>query len=292
MNFDEQLKRAVDTLGERLRDDISRELRLLADDLAASARADREAASREAAASATQKAEEIARDQAVRTAAEAAEAMRAAVESARAEQAAVVSIPSPTAVVTSHAEPDDLEVGERLVTAIRAIDRARSLSEVLGALLESASHEAERAGVLLVRDARVRGWRFAGFAPSFDGAAIDIALDEAGAGILAHAVEHRRAASSDLDGPAPAFAGLAEHADSTEAIAIPIVLAGEVVAVLYVDQRDAEPGILTLEPATLEVLARHAASVLETLTALKAVRSMTGAGAVDEENLFAKVGRS
>ena len=83
-----------------------------------------------------------------------------------------------------------------------------------------------------------------------------------------------------LDGPAPPFAELGEHADSTEAIAIPIVLAGEVVAVLYVDQPDAEPGILTLEPATLEVLARHAARALESLTAFKAVRSIVRADAL------------
>jgi hypothetical protein len=277
MNFDVQLKRAVDTLGERLRDDITRELRLLADDLVASAQADREAAASQAAQEATEKAEASARLQAERIAVEAAEATRAAVAAVRAEHAAVAAeTPPPTAVPSTHAEPDDLEIGERLVAAIRAIDRARSLSEVLNALLESASHEAERAGVLLIRGRRARGWRFAGFPSSFDGTAIDIGLEESG--IIAHAVEHRRAASSDSDGPAPAFAELSEHADSSEAIAIPIALAGEVVAVLYVDQRDPEPGILTLEPATLEVLARHAASALEALTAVKAVRSITRTG--------------
>jgi hypothetical protein len=144
------------------------------------------------------------------------------------------------------------------------------LSEVLEALLASARHEAARAGVLLVRDGRVRGWRFSGFASSFDGNAIDLPIDESG--IIGQAVEHQRPASSESDGLAPAFAELAENADSTEAIAFPIVLGGEVVAVLYVDQPDMEPGVLTLEPAALEVLARYAGRALEALTAFQAAR--------------------
>jgi GAF domain-containing protein len=152
---------------------------------------------------------------------------------------------------------------------------------VLDALVASASQEADRAGVLLIRGGRVHGWRLSGFAPSFEASAIDIGLNDAG--IIAIAVEQQRAASSDSDGPAPPFAELGDRADSTEAIAVPIVLAGEVVAVLYVDQPDAEPGILTLEPATLEVLARHAARALEALTAFKAVRSITGADAASAD---------
>jgi hypothetical protein len=261
MNFDDQLKRAVDTLGDRLRDDISRELRLLTDDLAAAAQTDREAAASLAAEAATEKAEAAAR--------------------ARAEEAAIRAAEAPQAVPSRHAETDalvdDPQVVERLVNAIRAIDKAGSLSEVLDALVASASQEADRAGVLLLRGGRVRGWRFAGFPPAFDASAIDIALNDAG--IIAIAVEQRRVASSDSDGPAPPFAELGDRADSTEAIAIPIVMAGEVAAVLYVDQQDAEPGILTLEPATLEVLARHTARALEALTAFKTARQLARADA-------------
>jgi hypothetical protein len=56
-------------------------------------------------------------------------------------------------------------------------------------------------------------------------------------------------------------------------------VAGDVVAVLYVDQPDPEPGVLALEPAALEVLARHAARALEALTALKTARSIMTDGA-------------
>ena len=289
MTFDDQLKRAVDTLGDRLRDDISRELRLLTDDLAASATADREAAASLAARTATETAEAAAQARAEQASLDAAEAVREAVDAVRAEHveantfraAAEAAHPVFTpADAHAAAAADDHDAAERLdslIQAIRAIDQARSLSEVLEALLASARHEAARAGVLLVRDGRVRGWRFAGFAPSFDGTAVDLPLAESG--IIAHAVDRQQPASSESDGLAPAFAELAEHADSTEAIAFPIVLGGEVVAILYVDQPDMEPGVLTLEPAALEVLARYAGRALEALTAFQAARMVTLAGA-------------
>jgi hypothetical protein len=308
MNFDEELRRAFDTLGDRLRDDISRELHLLVDELSAAAKADREAAASLAAHSATEEAEAVARAQAERAAAAAteaaeairaqaesdlAEAVKAAVDAVRAEHAAAdraAPAATSTRADTDAAEADDDDAGDRLETiveTIRAIDRARSLSEVLDALVAGAGQEAARAGVLLVRGGRVRGFRFTGFA-SFDGPALDVALDDSG--IIAIAVGQNRPASSASDGAAPAFADLAEHADSTEAIAIPIAVAGEVVAVLYVDHPDPEPGVLALEPAALEVLARHAARALEALTALKTARSIVpdGAPSAGAESLFAK----
>jgi hypothetical protein len=270
MTFDDQLKRAVDTLGDRLRDDISRELRLLTDDLSESAAADRETAARLAAEAATEAAEAAAQTRTQQAANDAVEAPQPIFTAADAHAAAAA---------------DDHEAAERLdglIQAIRAIDQARSLSEVLEALLASARREAARAGVLLVRDGHVRGWRFSGFAPPFDATAIDVPLYESG--IIGHAVEHLLPASSESDGPAPAFAELADNADSTEAIAFPIVLGGEVVAVLYVDQPDVEPGVLTLEPAALEVLARYAGRALEALTALQAARVVTHTGANSPSN--------
>ena len=228
MTFDDQLKRAVDTLGDRLRDDISRELRLITDDLSASAKADRDAAAVEAAQAA------------------------AAVALTAADQAA----------------------GDRLVDAVRAIDRARSLSEILDMLAGSAGREAARAAVLLVRGDRLRGWRFVGFPESFDDSPIDLALSDAG--IIAEAVERKLVTSTSKSGkPAPPFAQVAEGLVGVDAIAFPIALAGEVVAVLYADQANPEPG--TLDPAALEVLARHAARSLEALTAFKAARSIARA---------------
>ena len=308
MTFDEELKRAVDSLGERLKDDISRELRLLTDELSASAKADRETAASLAAAAATEAAQteagqatEVAVEAAIAAAAEVAaraaeaateaakietvRATQAAVEAATAEAATRSAEAAASSAVTVARSADDKDADGRpalnfVLGAIRAIDQARSLGEILDTLMTlvtgatGAGQEAARAGVLLVQGGRVRGWRFAGFPPSFDGSQLDLPLGKSG--IIGHAVEHQRAAASASDGPAPPFAALS---NGGEALAIPMALAGEVVAVLYVEHGRSEPGTRNLDNSTLEVLARHAARALEALTAFKTAGSIARADA-------------
>jgi len=125
----------------------------------------------------------------------------------------------------------------RIAEGIRAMSGARSLSEVLDTLVSCAGQEAVRTGVLLVRGHRYQGWRFLGFDPSFDNASSVDAL--------------------------PSGQG---------SVTVPIVIGGQVVAVLYADA-GLEPG--TLDPEPLEILARFASQRLEALTAIKAARSLT-----------------
>lgn len=125
--------------------------------------------------------------------------------------------------------------GERLLDGFRSMGRAHSLSGVLDALLESASHEAARTAILLVQGGAYQVWRERGF--------------EAGEAT-------------------PAFAALPSN---DRAVAMPIVLSGHAVAVLYADQG---PNSETLIPRTLEVLTHYAARCLESLTASKATRAL------------------
>src|SRR5215471_5097308 len=81
-------------------------------------------------------------------------------------------------VTTDHAS--DLAASVRLLDAVRAIDASRSLSEVLDTLVSSAAREVARAGLLLTRGDRLRGWRFVGFPAITDGSTIDVALRDAG----------------------------------------------------------------------------------------------------------------
>ena len=67
--------------------------------------------------------------------------------------------------------PTDLAASERLLTAIRAIDRASSLREVLDTLVSAAGREASRVALVLVRADKFHGWRFIGFGPALDTAA-------------------------------------------------------------------------------------------------------------------------
>jgi len=159
-------------------------------------------------------------------------AMDAALAAARAESA--VSIAANT----------------RLLDAIRSMDSARSLGEVLDTLTTSAAAEAGRAGVLLVQDGRLRGWKFRGFGSSMtDPSSVDLAIGEA------HTLS-----------------------DGHESVESPLALFGETVAVLYADGHS-DPSRTSSSKEwrdTVEILSRHAARALEALTAIKTARSIAG----------------
>ena len=57
--------------------------------------------------------------------------------------------------------------------------------------------------------------------------------------------------------------------EQSRALAVPLVMAGQVFAVLYVDEGNNEPAVSDTWPAAIEVLARHAARALEAITASK-----------------------
>jgi hypothetical protein len=158
--------------------------------------------------------------------------------------------------------PSDSGAGERLVGAIQAIGQARSLTDMLEALVTRIGDEAHRVGVFLVRGDRLVSWRLAGF----DGAAaegtVEVGLDEAG--ILAAAVRGNTTITDETGDDVPSFAKPA-----AEGVAVPIALSGEVVAVLYADH-----GVTGSWRGTVEILARYGARCLEVLTAFKVARSM------------------
>ena len=210
MTFDEQLQRALDTFSNRLQEEVTHQVRVVGDELAAAVRA---------------------------------------------QQVAAQPVPATG----------------RLANGIRAMNDARSLSEVLDTLVSCARGEAARAGVLVVRGDRFHGWRFLGFDPSFEnGDPLEIERDAAG--VVADAAENGVLTSSN-DG-APAFAQLPP---GRGCLAMPISIGGQVVAVLYADagpgSSSPEPDALNAEP--LEILTRFAALRLEALTVIKAARSLT-----------------
>jgi len=154
----------------------------------------------------------------------------------------------------------DSGAGERLVAAIQSIGQARSLTDILEALLMQIEVEAQRVGVFLVRGDRLVSWRLAGFSTD----TVDVALDDAG--ILGGAVRGNSAVADMTGEGAPPFA-----VPSTEGFAVPIALSGEVVAVLYADH-----GATESWRETVEILVRYGARCLEVLTAFKVARAVAG----------------
>jgi hypothetical protein len=146
----------------------------------------------------------------------------------------------------------------RLPDAIRTLDDAASLGEALDGLVQAAAREAGRAAVFLVKGDRLHDWRTVGFG---DGASerIQLALDEAGP--LAEAVRGGRGVGRREDLPTFA-AGLGPR----YAVAMPVTVGGAVVAILYADGPDADKDIEPVWPARLDVLARYAGRMLESIT--------------------------
>jgi len=324
MTFDEQLRHAFDSLSERVRDEVTRQLQSVKDDIAATAASERAAAVAQAVAEARVEAEraaDFARAEAERAVearllglvreAEAAshaaglhhglergreEGLRQGREDGRREgreeglregrdegyrEGREEGVRQGREEGLHEGRDEgrrsaDVASGERLVDAVRAIDRAKSLSEVLDTLAGCAAREAARAAVLVVEGEKVRGWRFLGFGPAMEQAAqVQCAMSEAG--IVHDAIQAGTTIiASSGNGSLPRFASLPP---GRGLIAVPIPVGGQVVAVLYADRgeadHDANPGTNTWS-TTLEVLARHAARSLEAVTALRAAQALTG----------------
>lgn len=213
MTFDEQLRRAFETLTDRLHDDIRREVQIAVDE---------------------------------------ALAAKPAAEPARAIETAD---------------------SKRLLDSIQWLGRARSLSETLDTLASVAAREASRVAVLTLRGGRVHGWRFLGFGDLDQTPPVDLLF--ADAGIIATAARNNEVA---VDQPAPSFASLES---GVQCMAVPLALAGEVVAVLYADAGSGSPTPESTNPESrlnadnLEILARFAARGMEAMTAFKVARSLT-----------------
>lgn len=208
MTFDDELKRAFDTLTDRLRAEIDRQMSAAMDELAVSARADKSAA----------------------------------VEAAVASAPTVTNVPSPVAPAPPAA--DNADTG-RLLDSICALDAARSLTGILDALIAAVAHDGAAAGVWQVRADSLRHWRSSGI----DHPDVDVPLDAPRA--LADAARTNATAWDD-------------------GFAVPLALAGQAVAVLYVTSDTSQ-----VASQEVEILARHAASRLEAITAFKTARALT-----------------
>ncbi len=319
MSFDEQLRRAFDTLTDRLREDIVRQLRAVSDEVAAAARDETERAASSARAEAAvavqadvermieDRVAGVVRDLEARVAEAESAALAKVQDAERAGDARVANTAAAAdartaaavaaaetrlreeadrqmreaidaAVAAALAESDtpartsaavDPAASERQVAAFREIDAAQTLTGILDALTEAAGREA-RSALLLAGGGQLRAWRFSGFGSDLSNAR-DLRFAFADAPIVTSAVRDRVTSAGDMSN-APRFAALPQ---GRACAAIPILMAGQAVAVLYADEGDA----LSAPPASswrgaVEAIARYGARALEALTAFKAAGLM------------------
>jgi hypothetical protein len=176
---------------------------------------------------------------------------------------------------------------EQLLTSVRSLDDAGSLSEALEALARASALEAGRATVLLVRGEDIKGWAQVGFDVELpDARSLSIPVGEAG--LLSEVISSRLPAStSTADGHAGAQppAPLAFAATDRLGLAAPVIVDSRVVALVYADDASGpERDVPSAWPEHVELLARHASRCLEGLTARQAIRARTEGGAAPQDS--------
>ena len=157
----------------------------------------------------------------------------------------------------------------RLLESIRGLDGAKSLSEVLDALALAAGREAARAAVVVLRNDRIQGWKMSGFGPR-DAQPKSIDLPLAESGVIGSAVGAARAVTTRDSQTAAAGPGFETLPANSTGLAVPVLVGGRVVAVVYADSISVAGGhdrpVPSSWPELIEVLARHAGRCLEGLT--------------------------
>ena len=130
-----------------------------------------------------------------------------------------------------------------LVRGVHAVDEADSLTAVIHRLIEAAQPHSKSASVLLVRDEGLREW---------SGESSGTPVSERGKAVASNAAVERR------------------RVESESAIAFPVSVGGEVIAVLYAEVDDALSPQRRMSKDALDTLTRHAGRVLETITVQQA----------------------
>jgi chemotaxis protein histidine kinase CheA len=163
-----------------------------------------------------------------------------------------------------------------LLEAIRAIDDAALLSDALAASVRGAALEAPRAALFLVNDTELHEWPVPGV-PTVHAGRIRVAGPEAG--VLGEALRLQEVVTTDDNGGAraPAFASLPA---GRAALAVPFILGGVPVAVLYADEGpdgQAPPAWQDV----VQILGRHASAYVAYLTAVRTAQAMRLIGGAD-----------
>jgi hypothetical protein len=177
------------------------------------------------------------------------------------------------AVAAARVKEREIEMAgvTRLLESVRGLDGATTLSEVLDALALATAREAARAAVVVLRGERITGWKLSGFGPrDAQPKMIDIPLAESG--VIGLAVGAARAVTTRDSQSAAAGPGFEKIPPDRMGLAVPVVVGGRVVAVVYADAVTLdghERPVPSSWPELIEVLARHAGRCLEALTVQK-----------------------
>lgn len=168
-----------------------------------------------------------------------------------------------------------VETLERLLGAVRRIDEASSLSGILEALAKGAAAETSRVAILLVEGDMLRTWGHLGFAANT--APVEMPIGQSGVLAAVMALKQTSFVPPMLDNQDTATPAFMRVPVGHTGLVTPVVVAGEVVAMVYADDVDR---LSTQEDAPVwteevELLVRHAAVRLENVTSERTVEVLT-----------------
>lgn len=169
-----------------------------------------------------------------------------------------------------------VDIVDRLAAVFRTIEAGRSLSDTLTALVLGAASVAPRVALFTAGGGQLQWWGASGFADEFKRQSAAILPD----GALADAIASRAAVLTTVAAP-PAFADLPPERSG---VAVPILVGGAAVGVLYADEGVGGAEAPAFSPRAVEILAQHASLCLAHVTALRTIQalSVTPAASVAE----------
>jgi hypothetical protein len=158
-----------------------------------------------------------------------------------------------------------------LLAGIRAIDEAASLSAALAATVRAVALAAPRVVLFIVNGTQLQEWPVSGVPAVHVGS---VASGGPDAGLLGDVVRTNETMLTGRNGgpPAPSFAALPP---GRVAVAVPFVLGGRPVAVLYADEGAAGEGTAGWQE-TVQILGRHATAFIAGLTAMRTAQAVRG----------------
>jgi multidrug efflux pump subunit AcrA (membrane-fusion protein) len=209
--------------------------------------------------------------QATQAAAEAAQHAQAQAARAQAAQAEAALVATRTTAAGEHhsgARDARVDTLERLLGAVRRIDEANSLTAILQALSDGAATQTARVALLIVDGDHLKPWAVHGFDPGHAPRETTIGTS----GLLTATVALKQTSFvKPLIAREMTTPGFMQVPVGHTGLVVPLIVGGEVVAVLYADdvghaEEQEDAPVWTEE---IDLLVRHASVRLENVTSVR-----------------------
>ncbi len=179
------------------------------------------------------------------------------------------------ASVKAEMREDHVDAFGRLIGTIRRLDDVSSLSGLLETLARGAAVEASRVAILVVEGDMLRSWGHFGFAAGQG--PVDMPVNSSGVLAAAVALKQTSFVSATVDGTDPTTPAFMHPPHDHIGVLAPIVVGGDVVAVLYADGVDRRPDSTdaAVWVEQVELMVRHTAIRLENITSVRTVEVLS-----------------